>query len=80
MQGGADTSPGIRHIAHILGLDFVPLFKERFDLVIPRERFMSVQAKTFIDFFNEPVLLHSLKEFEGYDMSQTGSILNKDAR
>ncbi len=78
LLGNADASPGIRYMAHILDLDFVPFFKERFDLVISRERFLNVQTKAFLDFFNEPVLLHSLKDHEGYDMSQTGSVLNKD--
>lgn len=78
LQGNVDAAPGIRYVSHLLGLDFVPLFKERFDLVVSRERFVNVQTKAFLNFFNEPVLLHSLKDHRGYDMSQTGSILNKD--
>lgn len=77
MRGTADVSAGIRHIAHILGLDFIPLFKERFDLVVPRERFTSTQVRAFIDFLGEPMLQHSLKDFEGYDVAQMGSVLNK---
>ncbi len=80
LRGVADVSMGIRYIAHILSLDFVPLFKERFDLVIPYERYTSVQTKAFLDFLNEPLFLHSIKEHDGYDMSQTGSVLNKNDR
>jgi len=78
--GGADASVGIRYIAHVLHLDFVPLFKERFDLVVPYERFGNAQTKAFLDFLHEPLLMHSMKDHQGYDLSQMGSILTKDMR
>ncbi len=80
VRGTADVSVGIRYIAAMLNLDFVPLFKERFDLVVPYDRYTSAQTKAFLDFLKEPLFLHSMKDHEGYDMSQTGSVLNKDAR
>lgn len=78
VRGGADASVGIRYIAHMLSLDFVPLFKERFDLIVPYERFGNAQTKAFLDFLNEPLFMHSMKDHEGYDMSQMGSVLTKD--
>ena len=36
--GGADAGLGVRAAARARGLDFVPLFEERYDLVIPWER------------------------------------------
>lgn len=78
VRGQADVSIGIRYIAGTLNLDFVPLFKERFDLVVPYERFGNAQTKALLDFLNEPLFMHSMKDHEGYDMSQMGSVLNKD--
>jgi len=35
--GFADTGMGIRAAAEALGLDFIPVAKERYDLIVPRE-------------------------------------------
>ena len=37
LYGKADTGLGIRSAANALGLDFVPLVEERYDLLIPGE-------------------------------------------
>jgi putative molybdopterin biosynthesis protein len=36
-QNKADASIGLQAAAHQHGLDFIPLFEERYDLVLPRE-------------------------------------------
>jgi putative molybdopterin biosynthesis protein len=38
-DGRADCALGVPHAAASLGLDFVPLFAERFDLVIRRDAY-----------------------------------------
>jgi molybdate-binding protein len=40
-SGAADVGPGILAAARALDLDFIPLLKERYDLVIPREHYTS---------------------------------------
>jgi molybdate-binding protein len=40
-SGAADAGLGILAAARALELDFVPLFDERYDLVIPREHYDS---------------------------------------
>lgn len=78
LKGDADTTFGIEYTAHILDLDFVPLFQERFDLVIPVDYFHSAQVKDFLTFFEQPALLHSIKDLTGYDLKNTGSMLEAD--
>jgi putative molybdopterin biosynthesis protein len=76
LKSEADAAFGIEHTAHILDLDFIPLFKERFDLVIPTDYFHMTQVKTFLALFEQPALLHSIKDFTGYDLKNTGSMLD----
>jgi putative molybdopterin biosynthesis protein len=76
LKSEADAAFGIKHTAHILDLDFIPLFQERFDLVIPIDYFHTSQVKTFLTLFEQPALLHSIKDFTGYDLKDTGSILD----
>ena len=79
LKGEADAAFGIEHTAHILDLDFVPLFQERFDLVIPADCFHAPQVKSFLTFFEQPALLHYIKDFTGYDLKNTGALLEASA-
>ncbi len=75
-KGTADAGFGIRHVAHVLGLDFVFLFKERFDMVIPKERYYSSHVKAFLAFFEQSSLLPNVRDFTGYDMEKMGKIVS----
>ena len=75
-KGAADAGFGIRHVAHVLGLDFVFLFKERFDMVIPKERYYSSHVKAFLAFFEQSSLLPNVRDFTGYDMEKMGKIVS----
>jgi putative molybdopterin biosynthesis protein len=79
LKSEADAAFGIEYVAHILDLDFVPLFHERFDLVIPIDYFHMAQVKAFLALFEQPALLDSIKDFTGYDLKDTGSTLETDA-
>jgi putative molybdopterin biosynthesis protein len=74
-KGIADVGFGIRHVAHVLGLDFVFLFKERFDMVIPKERYYSSHVKAFLAFFEQSSLLPNVRDFTGYDMEKMGKVV-----
>ena len=75
LKGNADTSFGIRYVAHVLDLDFIPLFSEHFHMVIPEEHYCSQYVKSFLSFFEQSVFLSHIKDFSGYDIARTGSIL-----
>jgi putative molybdopterin biosynthesis protein len=80
LKGEVETAFGIRHIAHLLDLDFIPQYKERFDLVIMKEYFHSSQVKTFLTFFEQPAFLHYIKDFTGYDTMKIGNIIHPETR
>jgi len=72
-RGEADAALGIEAAARSCSLDFIPLFRERYDLVIPvanyRSKLLSPLMITAIsDEFREVV-----NKAGGYDTSQTGT-------
>ena len=57
-----------------LGLDFLPLKEEMFNLVIPRELCSTSVVKGFMDYI-DPVRINSLsKNLPGYNLKDTGKI------
>ncbi len=78
MAGRADAAPAIRAVAGILGLDFIPLRWERFDLLISRERFFEKGVQNFISLLHEEDFRQLAKSFEGYDVSLCGKMLFPD--
>ena len=74
--GYADAGFGIKHVAHMLGLDFVFLFKETFDMVIPRERYYNSHVRAFLAFFDQSSLKQNVKDYAGYETEKSGKVLS----
>lgn len=73
--GAADTGLGIRAAATAMGLDFVPLASERYDLAIPDEHLghpgvQQVLAAAATDAFRQAVLA-----LGGYDLRDSGKLM-----
>lgn len=75
LTGNADAGPGIRAVANLLGLDFLPVCKERFDLLIHKNCFFDQGIQYFLSLLKGKVIQSSAKEFGGYDLSKTGKML-----
>lgn len=71
----ADAAPGIRPVASILGLDFIPICWERFDFLIHKERFFDKGIQLFLSLLKGKVIQATAKEFGGYDLSYTGKMI-----
>ncbi|BDD89441.1 helix-turn-helix transcriptional regulator [Desulfofustis limnaeus] len=78
LSGKADAAPAIRPVAELLGLDFLPLRWERFDLLIVRDRFFDPVVQRFVNLLHEPVFKEVAKEYDGYDLSLTGKMVYPD--
>lgn len=78
LSGKADTAPAIRAVAGLLGLDFIPLRWERFDLLILRERFFERTIQNFIGLLHEKSFRELADSYEGYDVSLCGKMLFPD--
>lgn len=75
LSGRADIGPGIRPAAALLGLDFLPLRWERFDLLIPKDCFFDQAIQQFLGLFHEPSFHDLAAAMPGYDLSLTGRML-----
>ncbi|MBU1340034.1 MAG: helix-turn-helix transcriptional regulator [Proteobacteria bacterium] len=71
----ADAGPGIRPVANILGLDFIPICWERFDLLINKDRFFDQGIQLFLSLLKGKVIQTTAEEYGGYDLSMTGKMI-----
>lgn len=76
LSGRADAGPGIRPVADLLNLAFIPLRWERFDLMAARERFFDEGVQRFLGLLHEPKFHRIVKDgLEGYDLSLSGKMV-----
>jgi putative molybdopterin biosynthesis protein len=76
-SGAADCGLGILAAARALGLDFVPLFDERYDLVIPTCYYESRLLQPLLNLIRDPEFARSVEALGGYGTSQMGKILEE---
>ncbi len=72
--GSADAGFGLEAVARQYRLDFVPVMRERFDLVIFRRDYFETPFQAFLDFCRSPALIKKAAELGGYDVSDFGSV------
>jgi putative molybdopterin biosynthesis protein len=77
-SGRADCGLGIAAAAQALDLDFVPLFQERYDLVIPKGFAESELLAPLFDLLTDPVFRNSVSKLTGYDVNVMGRIILED--
>ena len=75
-SGAADCGLGILAAARALGLDFIPLFDERYDLVIPTCYYESQLLQPLLSLIRDPEFARSVEALGGYGTSQMGKILD----
>ena len=74
-SGRAVTGLGLTAAAQALGLDFIPLFQERYDLVIPCEHLRSGLLDPLFDLMHDPAFRLAVSTLPGYDISQMGNVV-----
>lgn len=77
-NGDADVGIGIQLAAQRLGLDFIPLFKERFDLVTLKEYENRQEWQQILKVINSAAFQRAIEQQAGYDISLTGTIVYKN--
>ncbi|HVO93209.1 MAG TPA: substrate-binding domain-containing protein [Terriglobales bacterium] len=74
--GLADTGIGVRAVASIAGLDFVPVQQERYDLVIPKAYYETLQGlRILLDTIVSKPFRDELDALGGYDTRDAGKIV-----
>lgn len=76
-QGQAHVGMGVRSVARLLGLDFVPLQEERYDLVIPTQ-FLTTHPclSALLDTIVSRPFRTEIEALGGYDTRDAGKIQN----
>jgi putative molybdopterin biosynthesis protein len=72
--GGADCGISLRPLAKLYKLDFIPLSRERYDLVFLQEDFKHAGVQAILECLQKPDFLLDL-EASGYDPESTGKVL-----
>jgi len=75
LSGRADAAPGIKAVAGILDLDFISLRWERFDLLIPKDRFFEKGVQLFLGLLHETSYRDLVRDLKGYDLNLCGKML-----
>jgi putative molybdopterin biosynthesis protein len=74
--GLADTGIGVRSVAAIAGLDFVPLQRERYDLVVPKLYYETLHSlRVLLDTIVGKPFREELEALGGYDTRETGKLV-----
>ncbi|AHF05848.1 substrate-binding domain-containing protein [Desulfitobacterium metallireducens] len=71
----ADVGIGVQSAAHRMGLDFIPLFHERYDLVLLPEKMPTEALQHILTILKSPAFHNAIERQVGYDTSLTGKIL-----
>jgi putative molybdopterin biosynthesis protein len=71
----ADCGLGVTAAARALDLDFVPLFQERYDLVIPCEHLKSKLLHPLFDLMHDADFRNAVAAMPGYDVTNMGNIV-----
>lgn len=71
----ADAGLGLEAAARVAGLDFIPLFQERYDLVLPAELIQERRVQIILDYLNNTAFRQLLAELAGYEAVHSGELL-----
>jgi putative molybdopterin biosynthesis protein len=75
LSGVADVGMGVLAAARALGLDFVPVATEQYDLVIPEEYIEDDKIVTLLEIMRSPGFKERIAALGGYGVERTGEEL-----
>lgn len=75
LSGAADVGLGIYAAAKALGLDFIPVVTEQYDLVFTAEYFESAPVQTLLKVIRSPAFKKRVAALGGYHTKRTGEVL-----
>jgi putative molybdopterin biosynthesis protein len=75
LSGAADTGLGIMAAAKALGLDFIPVVTERYDLVVPETTFADERFQKLLAIIRSDEFKTTVAALGGYDTKETGCVM-----
>ncbi|MCE5243916.1 MAG: molybdopterin biosynthesis protein [Syntrophobacteraceae bacterium] len=77
LSGRADAGMAIYASAKALGLDFLPVAEERYDLVIPESSFPNPGMDLLLEIIASESFREVVKSLGGYDVSASGTVVGR---
>ena len=74
-NGKADVGIAVASVARQLRLDFIPLAKERFDLVMRRFDYFESPIQNLLELTRSPAFIEKAEELGGYELSGSGKVV-----
>jgi putative molybdopterin biosynthesis protein len=74
LAGGADVGLGIAAAARALGLGFVPVTSERYDLCVAKHHLDDPRVVVLLDTMHSATFRETVEALGGYDVSPLGSV------
>lgn len=74
-NGKADVGVGSEKVAQIVNVDFIPLMKEQYDLVILKNKENEQLIEAVKEILQSTEFQNELRAIGGYDISNTGQII-----
>lgn len=74
-SGQADAGVGIEKAAAMVGVDFIPLISERYDLVMLKKPANMEWLDTLLQILQSDAFRNELRSIGGYDLSLTGTVV-----
>jgi excisionase family DNA binding protein len=75
LSGKADAGPGIKPVASLLRLGFIPIRWERYDLLISKDRFFDPGVQLFQGLLHERAFHDMARDLDGYDLDRSGKMI-----
>ncbi len=75
LTGSCDCALGIQSAARALGLDFIPLFPERYDLIISADFAGDPRIRTLLELLENADFQARIRALGGYDTRLTGQVM-----
>ena len=73
-EGTADAALGIRAAASAVDLDFIPIKKEKYDIILKKKSLEDPRIKRLIKIIKSSPFQKAVKELKGYDLKNSGEI------
>lgn len=71
----ADVGIGTVAVSNLLGLSFIPIIRENFDMILPQQIFFKKGIQAFIETLNSKEFRARVERLGGYDFKDSGKVL-----
>jgi putative molybdopterin biosynthesis protein len=75
VSGAADVGLGVLSAARALGLDFLPVVSERYELIIPEVYFATAAVQSVLEVIRSEDFARRVAELGGYSTAETGRVV-----